>query len=106
MTTPLQDTLRALAALQQIDTQIQRARRAQAARQAANTARDTLHRLTAEQKDNELKEEAIETKRKNYQQRLYQGSVTNPKELSNIEREIEALGRQRSDLDGRILELM
>ena len=32
--------------------------------------------------------------------------MTNPKELSNIEREIEALGRQRSDLDGRVLELM
>jgi predicted nucleic acid-binding Zn-ribbon protein len=116
----LTETLSSLYALQQVDSQIQRAKRAQAAldngaaaTEAAQAAQgEAQRRRTAWQqaagdlKDSELKLEGVETKRRNYQQKLYQGTVTNPKELANIEREIEALGRQRSDLDGRILELM
>jgi len=112
--------LQQLLALQQIDTQLQRAKRSQAAldtgaeaqaqaESAQASARQTLaaaHKAAGELKDNELKLSGIEAKRKQYQQKLYQGSVTNARELANIEREIEALGRQRSDLDGRILELM
>lgn len=120
MATPLQEQLGALLALQQIDTQIQRAKKTQAgldncalatlAAHAARTEeqqrRDALHKLSGELKDSELKLDGIEAKRKSYQQRLYQGTVTNAKELGNIEREIEALGRQRADLDGKILALM
>ncbi len=116
----IQETLKALYALQQIDSQIQRTKKAQAALDngtnaaaAAAAARDQavqqrslFQKSSSELKDNELKLNTIETKRKNYQQKLYQGTVTNPKELANIEKEIEALGRQQSDLDGRILELM
>ena len=120
MATPLQDQLHALDALQQIDTQIQKAKRAQAlldngsqatqqaqaARDAERAGRDAFHLLSGELKDAELKLSSIETKRKSYQQKLYQGTVTNAKELANIEKEIEALGRQRSDTDDRILGLM
>ena len=120
MATPLQDQLQALYALQQIDTRVQKAKRAQAlldngtqATLQAQTAldterakRDSFNHLSADLKDTELKLSSIETKRKNYQQKLYQGTVTNAKELANIEKEIEALGRQRSDLDGRVLDLM
>ncbi|MDQ2798679.1 MAG: C4-type zinc ribbon domain-containing protein [Armatimonadota bacterium] len=116
----LPETLQQLLALQQIDTQIQRAKRqqaaldtgaeagvqAEAAQAAARQALAAAHKAAGELKDNELKLSGIEAKRKQYQQKLYQGSVTNARELGNIEREIEALGRQRSDLDGRILELM
>lgn len=114
------ETLSALYAVQQIDSQIQRAKRAQAvldngaeagaqatsAHDVAQQQRTALHKLSGDLKDSELKLAAIETKRKNYQQKLYQGTVTNAKELSNIEKEIEALGRQQSDLDGKVLELM
>ena len=116
----LPETLTALYAVQQLDTQIQRAKRSQsaldngaeataqseAARDLAASRRSESHRVSGELKDSELKLETLETKRKNYQQKLYQGSITNARELANIEKEIEALGRQRSDLDGRILELM
>lgn len=116
----VRETLTALYAVQQIDTLIQRAKRSQAnldngtaagaAASAANAAaqgkKTELHALAGDLKDNELKLSTIETKRKTYQQKLYQGSVTNAKELANIEKEIEALGRQQSDLDGRILMLM
>ncbi len=114
------ETLTALYAVQQIDTLIQRAKRSQvnldngtaagtaaaAAGSAAQAKKSALHALAGDLKDNELKLSTVETKRKTYQQKLYQGSVTNAKELANIEREIEALGRQQSDLDGRILMLM
>ena len=114
------ETLHALLALQQIDSQMLRAKRAQAAldngtqaaaaaeqaRAQSAQARAAHQKSAADLKDSELKLDTLESKRKSYQQKLYQGSVTNPKELANIEKEIEALGRQRSDLDGRILELM
>ncbi len=114
------ETLTALYAVQQIDILIQRAKRtqvnldngtaaaeaAEAANAAAQGKKTDLHKLAGDLKDNELKLSTVETKRKTYQQKLYQGSVTNAKELANIEKEIEALGRQQSDLDGRILALM
>ena len=116
----LPETLQALYAVQQIDTRLQRTKKAQAAldngQNAASQAqtaqdeakrkRDALHQVSGNLKDTELKLAGVETKRKNYEQKLYQGTVTNAKELSNIEKEIEALGRQRSDLDGKVLELM
>ena len=114
------ETLAALYAVQQKDTLIQRAKKSQAdldngaaasaAAEAANTLshqkRNELHKLAGDLKDSELKSETVETKRKSYQQKLYQGSITNARELANIEKEVEALGRQQSDLDGRILALM
>ena len=114
------ETLQALYALQQLDSRIQQAKRSQssldngtqataqseAAKSAASAKRTALHKISGDLKDSELKLSALETKRLSYQQKLYQGTVTNAKELANIEREIEALGRQRSDLDSRILELM
>ncbi len=116
----VRDTLTALYAVQEVDTLLVRAKRSQsnldngteasAAAEAANAVskqkRDSYHKLAGELKDSELKLETVETKRKSYQQKLYQGSVTNARELANFEKEIEALGRQQSDLDGRILGLM
>ena len=114
------ETLNALYAVQQKDTQIQRAKKAQtaldngaaaaaaSAEAHAEAARRTAaaHKLAGELKDSELKLETLETKRKTYQQKLYQGSITNARELANMEKEIDMMGRQRSDLDGRVLELM
>ena len=116
----LRETLEALLALQQIDTQIQRARRSQAAldngadaqeksvaaRAHAQALTQEHHKAAADLKDTELKLSALETKLKTNHQRMYQGSITNAKELANLEKEIDALGRQRSDLDSRVLELM
>ena len=116
----LPDTLRALLALQDADTHLARLQKTQklldngdAATQAAQNARTEVdakraahHTVHGELKDSELKLATLEGKRKTYQQRLYQGTISNPKELSNMEREIEALGRQQNDLDTRILELM
>ncbi|MGO8670602.1 MAG: zinc ribbon domain-containing protein [Capsulimonadaceae bacterium] len=118
--TSLRDTLASLVALQQIDRQLQRVRRSQAAldngsgaKEKFTAARDAyeakntaLHRVSTELKDCELKLASVETKMTTYRNKLYQGTVTNAKELANIEKEIAALGRQRSDLDDKILDLM
>lgn len=116
----LTETLTALNAVQQLDTRIQRAKRSQStldngtaataqsesARALAESKRTELHHRSGELKDTELKVATLETKRKSYQQKLYQGTVTHAKELANIEKEIDSLGRQISDFEGRILELM
>lgn len=118
--TQLQDTLDILHELQNVDTQILRLKRGQAAldtgkdaeaasraaREDFNAKNKEFHRLSGELKDSELKLQSLEAKLKTNQQRLYQGTVSNPKELVNIEKEIGNLQRQRSELDERILELM
>ena len=117
MSTSLQDSLQTLLALQAVDSQIQRVTKAQkalddgtvslAAARAAKAAHESavteLHHAAGELKDSELKLSAVETKRKLYEQKLYQGTITNAKELTNIEKEIAALGRQQSDLDEQVL---
>jgi len=116
----LRETLTALVALQDIDKQILRAKKAQAAldngtkatassteaRSQYDAKHTALQHATGDLKDAELKSATVEQKLKTYQGKLYQGTITNAKELANIEKEIAMLGRQRSDLDGRILELM
>lgn len=117
---PLKDHIIALLALQEVDSHIQRVRKSLALQddgsklKAASelsakmhaTALSALHVVHGDLKDSELKLATLETKIKSYEQKLYQGTVTNPKELANIEKEINALGHQRSDLDGKVLGLM
>jgi uncharacterized protein len=120
MAATFRENMQALYALQQIDKQIQRAKKSQSSLDNGTQAKanaeairnqyqeklNILHKLSGDLKDSELKLSGVETKRKSYQQKLYQGTVTNPKELQNIEKEIQALGHQQSDLDGKILDLM
>lgn len=70
--------------------------------EAADKARaDTETEL----KDSELKLKAIDEKRTATEKKLYGGAVTNPKELSSLEKEIDHLKNQQGQLDGRVLEL-
>ncbi len=67
-----------------------------------NALRDARRRqVEMEQQLNQLVE-----KRRRSSDRLYSGKVSNPKELSDLQNEIEALGRRRSDLEDELLELM
>ncbi len=61
------------------------------------------------QKALRLAEQAVQDqdyKIKQAQNRLYSGSVTNPKELEDIQNEVEALKRYREVLEERLLEAM
>ena len=111
--------LKALCELQTIDLALAKAQKQKAAlddgsarkqlienaRQKVEQAEKTLHEATTELHDKELNLKTVETKQKSFKDRLYGGSVSNPKELDSMEKEIEMLGRQKGKLEERILEL-
>jgi uncharacterized protein len=109
-----------LLALQELDTEIERLRkdltrldtgaelrrRHEALRAHCEKLEASLRAARANLADAELELKGVEQKKKEFEKRLYDGKVTNPKELSAIEREIEMLGRFRGTLDERILGAM
>ncbi len=106
--------------LQQIDSEIYRLKRERgrldagaALRQAAAAAAKAtealdgrLRKLRSDLTDAELELKKIETKKKEFERRLYEGKTSNPKELKAMEQEIAMLGRQRGRLDETVLTLM
>ncbi len=117
---PLRDELQALLALQNVDTAILRARAALAAldngastADAYNAAKAEADRLRAlattaqaEQKDAELRLSSLETKTTQVKKTLFSGTVTTPKELENLQKELDMLGRQTGEGETRVLEAM
>lgn len=112
--------LKALLELQKIDLELMKEQKALAALddgagkrkqvEAARTAREEAERLlneaASEMQDKDLTLKTVETKQKTFKDKLYGGTVTSPKELESMEKEIEMLGRQKGTLEERILELM
>jgi predicted nucleic acid-binding Zn-ribbon protein len=106
--------------LQQIDSEIREKKqrlgeviRAQkeseallAARRRAETAAADLQAKRL--RHNKLSAELVGLNNKAHssENRLYSGSVKNPKELSDLQHEIESLGRRRAGLEDEILEAM
>lgn len=76
-----------------------------AEKQAFEEADSSHKTMVAELHASELEQKSIEEKKAKFEQRLYSGSITNPKELDNTEKEVEMLGRQRGRLDEKILKL-
>lgn len=107
-------------ALQQIDTRIleierslarlddgaEARRRHAEAKEAFDQAQARLHKIEADLTDVDLNMKSAEAKRKDYEKRMYSGSVTNPKELEAMELEVQMLERNRDRLETRELELM
>lgn len=117
---PLLDDLQALLGVQAIDARILRAQTALAALDtgaataaAYNTAKaeaDTLRaaavKAQAEQHDAEMRLQSLETKTAQVKKTLFSGTVAGPRELENLQKEIEMLGRQRGDAETAVLEAM
>ncbi len=115
----MSEQLKALNVLQQVDIAIAQVNRelaaldpgtelkAQCALADKKLARlgEQLRAAELELRDNELSLKTTEVKKQNFESKLYKGQVTNPKELASVEKEIEMIGRKRSELDQRILEL-
>jgi len=78
----------------------------QAARQWMETAVTNLKSAQAKRQNLNLELESLNSKAKRSEERLYSGNVKNPKELSDLQHEIEALGRRRVALEDEILEAM
>ena len=111
---------KALYELQQIDlTLIQHNKRLQAiaaqladnaavqtAQAAIDDAEAALKPLRTKLRDIELQVQSTRTKRETTEKRLYSGSVTNPKELNDMQNEIASLKKWLSELEDRTLEAM
>jgi hypothetical protein len=85
-----------------------------AAEQAAAESARSLHERTEKERhdtardlqDSELELKTLEEHKTAFEKKLNSGKVTNWKELQDLQSEIDALARQRSKLDERILTLM
>jgi predicted nucleic acid-binding Zn-ribbon protein len=77
-----------------------------AARQQAATAATTFQKWQTRHTDLRLELGSVNDKAKRSEQRLYSGNIKNPKELTDLQREIEALGRQRARIEDDMLEAM
>jgi predicted nucleic acid-binding Zn-ribbon protein len=77
-----------------------------AARERAEVTKTEFQRSRNIQTDLNLELGTLNTKSKRSEDRLYSGMVKNPKELADIQQEIEALGRRRSILEDEVLEAM
>ena len=76
------------------------------ARERMNTAVSDYQALQAKHNTVNLEWQSIRNKIKNSENRLYSGKVTNPKELSDLQDEIESLGRRSARVEDEVLELL
>ncbi len=69
-------------------------------------AKSANSKVQAQVRDLELQSQANREKREATEKRLYSGSVKNPKELQDMQQEIESLKRWQSELEDRLLNHM
>ena len=114
------ETAAALYALQQIDTRVAEVERQLAAlddgtllranleelKATAESQAVELHEFEKELLDTELRMKSFEEKKGGFERRMYSGQVSNPKELGDMQREVEMLGRSVSDLEDKALTLL
>lgn len=70
-----------------------------------DTAGGNAKSLSGEQHDIELRQKGYEEKIDKFSKQLFGGSVVNPREVENLQREIASLRKHREELDERLLEL-
>lgn len=116
----LREHISALLALQEADEEIVRLERelasldpgeeqaaiAQASAMELAAGRERLHSLDRDLIDSELQMKACEQKKREYEEKMYGGLVRNPKELEDMQREVEMLSRQIDALEDKVLTLM
>lgn len=69
-------------------------------------AEDALSPWRVKVRDLELEIKSITTKTGGVEQRLYSGTVTNPKEMQDMQEELASLRRRKSTLEDQLLESM
>jgi predicted nucleic acid-binding Zn-ribbon protein len=77
-----------------------------AARQRFALASEAVTKWTTTQTDLNLELGSVNDKARRSENRLYSGQVTNPKELEDLQHEVEALGRRRGVLEDEVLDAM
>jgi predicted nucleic acid-binding Zn-ribbon protein len=69
-------------------------------------AESELQKWRTRYNDLNLELSGLNGKAKRSEDRLYSGTVTNPKELSDLQQELDSLGRRRESLEDELLEAM
>lgn len=77
-----------------------------AARERAETAAAELQKWQARHQDLTLEVGSVKSKAKTSENRLYSGKVTNPKELADLQHEVDSLGRRNATLEDEVLEAL
>ncbi len=77
-----------------------------AARQALDQANADVLKLEARRKDLHIEAEDLRRKREREEKKLYGGDVRGPKEIQNLEREVESLRRRINEIDDSELNIM
>jgi predicted nucleic acid-binding Zn-ribbon protein len=93
-------------ALQEAEAKLGSTEELDAAREEAAATKEALR--VAEQNFKEREQEAndLMTKIEPLEKKLYQGTILNPKELDDLQHDIESLKRRRSQLDDQAIEAM
>ena len=92
--------------LMEIDSALKDDRALRQARQTWERQEKHAREWQARQCDLELEIESLAEKTSRSEDRLYGGSVTNPKELADLQAEIASLKRRREKLEDELLEAM
>jgi len=92
--------------LKAIATALQDDERVLHAQQQVAQAEAALKPLQQQARELEAQVQATNSKRKASEQRLYSGNVKNPKELQDLQNEIDALGRRKDGFENQMLEVM
>lgn len=117
------ESLRALLDLQERDTTLDQLRRRrdglterverdeaaarlEAIRERAAETSDRRDELLRDQRRHQDEAAVLDEKRQAHQATLYDGSITNPRELQDLQEEIESLGRRIGEIEDRELEVM
>ena len=94
------------AALTAIEARMGETEALRGARQTLAQAKEEQSRLQREQRGLEADIQDADAKVGTLDKKLYGGSVKSPKELMNMEEELERFKAKRSDTDGKLLEVM
>ncbi len=89
--------------LRAIDALLTESDALRAARQAAERSLARLAQLRTRAKDLELQSTTLDNKIKSVEDRLYGGAVKNPKELADLQKDVAALRRHKTELDDTLL---
>jgi hypothetical protein len=78
----------------------------EAAREEAATRKEELHAAEGAFKEREDEANDLAQKIEPLEKKLYQGTILNPKELDDLQKDIESLKRRRGQLDEQAIEAM
>lgn len=95
-----------IAAFKKIQQYLTRTSPAQQARQSYEVAQSAEREARSEQQDVSLEWEGLIQKVDEEEKKLYSGDISNPKELENLQLEVEHLKKRRAKLEEQALELI